>query len=65
MKVSVDAELCQGHRQCNLACPEVCQFDDQGLARIVAEQPESSLESALQRAEANRPERAISLEPRP
>ena len=62
MRVRVDADLCQGHGSCNLACAEVFQFDEQGFACVVDERPPERLRDDLVRAEQNCPERAISLE---
>ena len=62
MKVSVDDTLCQGHGQCNLVCPEVFQFDEQGFARIVSENIPSRLAADVERAVGNCPERAIQTE---
>lgn len=61
VKVSVDSSRCQGHGQCNLVCPEVFQFDEQGFARIVNEHvpvPER-LAADVERAVQNCPEQAI------
>ena len=62
VKVRVDSSRCQGHGQCNLLCPEVFQFDEQGFARIENDRVPERLEADVERAVGNCPERAISLE---
>ena len=62
MKVRVDDTRCQGHGQCNLACPEIFQFDEQGFARIVNEKVPERLAADVERAVGNCPERAIEIE---
>jgi ferredoxin len=59
MRVSVDASRCQGHGQCNLVCPEVFQFDEQGFARIVKDEVSRDLCADVERAVQNCPEQAI------
>jgi len=62
VKVRVESDRCQGHGQCNLLCPEVFQFDDQGFARIVDERVPPHLEDDVERAVSNCPELAIRVE---
>ena len=59
--MSVDSSRCQGHGQCNLACPEIFQFDDQGFAHVAIEQVPEEFWPAVERAERNCPERAIEI----
>jgi len=63
MRVTVDAERCQGHQMCSIAAPEVFGSDNYGYAVVLVpgDLPEA-LEAAARRAEANCPERAISLQ---
>lgn len=62
MRVTVDASRCQGHGQCQLACPELFEFDEQGFARIRSEQVPARLADDAARAARNCPERAIRIE---
>lgn len=34
MRVIVDLGLCQGHAQCEDACPEIFEVDDDALVRL-------------------------------
>ncbi len=60
MKVSVDADLCQGHARCWEICPEVFDLDDEGHAVVVQPEVPAELEDKARDAVANCPERAIS-----
>ena len=62
MKVSVDLGRCQGHGSCNLQCPEVFGFDDQGMAKVLVDAVPAAHEGAVVRAEGACPERAIVIE---
>lgn len=63
MRVTVDAERCQGHQMCSIAAPEVFGSDDYGYAVVLieGELPED-LEPKARRAEANCPEQAITIQ---
>ncbi len=61
MKVAVDPERCQGHGQCNLACPELFLSDDQGFARLATDEVPAGLEARAERAARGCPEGAIAL----
>jgi len=61
MRVRVDRQLCQGHGQCNMACPEVFGFDEQGFAVVQSEEVPAALEQAVRAAELRCPERAIEI----
>ncbi len=62
MKLRIDSDLCQGHGQCNLICPEIFQFDEQGFARVTDERVPQRLIDDVARAVLNCPERAVSTE---
>ena len=61
MQVRIDTGRCQGHGQCNLACPEVFEFDEQGFGRVRIEQVPERLCADVERAERGCPERAIEI----
>ena len=62
MKVTIDADLCQGHGVCMGECPEVFQVDDDGEVTILQEQPDDGLRKKLQNAVRFCPSGAISAE---
>ena len=62
MRVSVDAERCHGHQMCAIASPEVFGSDVYGNAVVLLESIPPELEASVRRAEANCPERAITLD---
>ena len=61
MRVSVDPEKCHGHQMCAIAAPQVFGSDDYGNAVVLLDPVPSDLEASARRAEANCPERAITL----
>jgi ferredoxin len=61
MKATVDAGRCHGHQMCAIAAPEVFGSDDYGNAVVMLDRVPPELESKARRAEANCPERAITL----
>ncbi len=61
MKVSVDAETCQGHARCWEICPEVFTLDDEGHSQAIDGEVPSAFEAKVTEAVANCPERAISV----
>lgn len=61
MRVSVDADLCQGHARCWGICPEVFDLDDEGHAVVRAADVPAALEAKVRDAARNCPERAIQL----
>jgi ferredoxin len=65
MRVTVDGERCTGHQMCAIAAPEVFGSDVYGNALVLMDGDlPSVLEASARRAEANCPERAISIEER-
>ena len=61
MQVRIDADRCQGHGQCNLVCPEVFGFDEQGFGQVRTPHVPAQLSEAVERAERACPERAIEI----
>ena len=61
MKAAVDPDKCQGHARCWEICPEVFDLDDEGHAVVVAPDVPAELHARAREAEANCPERAITL----
>lgn len=63
MRVSIDAERCQGHGRCFLIAPNLFTFDDLGSGVVLEEGAlsEETLEVA-RLAQLNCPEHAISIE---
>lgn len=61
MQVRIDTTRCQGHGNCNLVCPEVFGFDEQGFGRVRIEQVPERLGADVERAGQACPERAIEI----
>lgn len=61
MRVRIDSDRCQGHGQCNMICPQLFVFDEQGFSQVAAEEVPSELEDRAQRASLSCPEEAISI----
>lgn len=61
MKVTVDDTKCHGHQMCAIAAPDVFGSDDYGNAIVLLNPVPTDLEASVRRAEANCPERAITL----
>ena len=60
MRVKVDADRCQGHAMCTLACPELFHLrDDDGHAYVVQEEVPAGLEENVRQAQRGCPEDAI------
>ena len=59
MKVTVDADLCQGHARCWEICPEVFSLDEQGHGVVSVSEVPPEYEAGVADAAANCPERAI------
>ncbi len=62
MRATVDGGRCHGHQMCAIASPEVFGSDLYGNAVVLLDPVPDHLEASVRRAEANCPERAISLE---
>lgn len=61
MKVTVDADKCQGHNRCIIIAPELFEPDDLGYAHEKGGDVPSGLEEKARLSVANCPERAISI----
>lgn len=59
MRLTIDAEKCQGHGRCVLACPELFDLDDDGKVLLLSDEVPEDLEEFARRAVANCPERVI------
>ena len=60
MKVRIDADLCQGHAMCALACPRVFKLSDEdGHAWLDDENVPPEFEAAVEQAVRSCPEGAI------
>ena len=63
MKVSIDAERCQGHGRCFSLAPSLFGFDELGNGVVIGDGVLSDETLELARlAQANCPEHAISIE---
>jgi ferredoxin len=60
MRVTVDADQCQGHARCWEICPEVFSLDEVGHAVVAVDEVPAGLEAEVLKAVSNCPERAIS-----
>ena len=51
MKVRIDYDLCMGDRNCNKACPEVFQYDeDQMISRVLVDEVPKQFEELVKKA---------------
>ena len=62
MRVMVDATRCHGHQMCAIASPQVFGSDEYGNAVVMLDPVPPDLELSARRAEANCPERAITVD---
>lgn len=64
MITRVNPQLCQGHKVCNVACPEVFKLDEFGYAYVEAgmESPPEHLWEQVRDAAKQCPEDAIVIE---
>ena len=62
MRVSIDAERCQGHGRCFTVAPMVFGFDDLGNGVVLVASPEGEGARLARLAEVNCPEHAITVE---
>lgn len=61
LHVSVDGGRCQGHNRCIALCPEVFEADELGYSVVKMPLVGRELEEKVRLAEANCPERAITV----
>ena len=61
MRVTVDPDLCEGHRRCEAAAPEVFKVDDDDLSRVLIERPGEELRDKVDRAVRVCPRQAINI----
>jgi ferredoxin len=61
MKVAIDPKRCQGHGMCNMVCPQVFRYDDDGFGYVAPEHETvpAALQDDVRLAEIQCPERAI------
>jgi len=62
MRVTVDATKCHGHQMCAIASAQVFGSDEYGNAVVLLDPVPPDFEMSVRRAEANCPERAITLD---
>ena len=62
MRVTVDPTRCHGHQMCAIASPQVFGSDEYGNAVVLLDPVPRDLELSARRAEANCPERAITVD---
>ena len=60
-QVAVDSDKCQGHNRCMALCPEVFGADDYGYSVVTSPLVGPELLEKVRLAEANCPERAITV----
>jgi ferredoxin len=65
MRVTVDDSKCSGHQMCAIAAPTVFGSDEYGNAVVLTDPVPDEQQPATRRAEANCPERAITIEEDP
>jgi ferredoxin len=62
MRVSVDAERCQGHTLCSMAAPEIFGLrNEDGHAYVLIEEVDGELLAAARRGASTCPEQAITI----
>ncbi len=62
MRIAIDTEVCTGHGRCYSLAPDLFDCDDRGYGTVRHPFVPAGLEDAARTAEANCPERAVSLE---
>jgi ferredoxin len=62
MKPKINEDECIGDGICEEICPEVFELGDDGLAHIINDDPEESLDDKIEEAVEECPTSAISIE---
>jgi ferredoxin len=62
VKPKIDHNLCTGDAICVDICPEVFELRDDGLAYVIDDDPDPSLDDAIRDAVDSCPAEAISIE---
>ncbi|MGC5010292.1 ferredoxin [Streptosporangium sp. DT93] len=62
VRVILDADLCQGHAECELAAPAVFSVPRRGAVDVLVAEPPAALAGAVREAVRNCPTRALRLE---
>jgi ferredoxin len=64
VKVRIDPDKCQGHGMCNMVCPQVFRYDDDGYGYVHPDfgTVPAALAEEVRLAEIQCPERAIRIE---
>ncbi|HBJ72508.1 MAG TPA: ferredoxin [Actinobacteria bacterium] len=61
MKVTIDAERCQGHGRCYEVAPDVFTDDERGRGEVISAEVPVHLEDQVRSAVSACPEKAISI----
>ncbi len=61
MRVSIDADRCQGHGRCFNLAPAVFGFDDLGNGVVLVAEPDGDAARLARLAQSNCPEHAITV----
>lgn len=61
MRISIDADFCQGHGQCHRTAPQLFDLDDDGRGVVRLEEPGGELADLAHLAVDGCPEQAISV----
>lgn len=61
MRISIDAELCQGHGRCYEIAPELVEDDDRSRGFVIRPEVPAELAEKARAAVNACPERAVSL----
>jgi ferredoxin len=61
-RVTLDADLCQGHAMCELEAPEVFSVPKRGVVEILDPEPPDDMRDAVELAVDMCPTRALTIE---
>jgi ferredoxin len=62
MKIEIDEDLCIGDGICEEICPEVFELTDNGIAKVIEDDPDQSLEVKIEEAAEECPTDAIIID---